>query len=165
MDFAAEMESSAPPRWLTLSGGCGAGKSHLARQTKRFWIEHAGWVRAEGKSGSYRRLRECRFISWRKFVQRQKAGEFRELVDLMDLPLLIVDDIGAEYDPTGFAKGRLDELLDARLGKWTFITTNLSLQEIGEQLDARIASRMKRGGSRFIKTTAPDYNLRVRSAA
>ncbi len=40
--------------------------------------------------------------------------------------------------------GSLDELLNARLGKWTVITSNLNIGQIAERLDVRISSRLMR---------------------
>lgn len=160
--FADETARGQKPRWLTLSGRSGVGKTHLARKLKEFWMTRSGFRKVSGRVGTILSRLDCRFVSWRRFIERQRAGGFTEIVELCELPFVIVDDIGAEYDPNGFARARLDELLDARLGKWTVITTNLRLSEIGEQLDTRISSRMLRGGSIFAETTATDYNLRPR---
>ncbi len=146
--------------WLTLSGQSGAGKTHLARQIHRYWQKRAGWATIQGRAGAVCSLRESTFLSWRRFMERQRGGAFDELQDVRAMQFLVIDDIGAEHDPNGFARARLDELIDGRLGKWTVITTNLSLDEIHDKLDGRIASRMKRGGSRVIETTATDFNLR-----
>ena len=162
-ELANEMVTAKPGdsgRWLALSGESGAGKTYLAKQIHRYWQDCAGWISIHGKAGLVRSLRDSKFLSWRRFMERQRAGGFEELQDVRALPFLVIDDIGAEHDPNGFAKARLDELIDGRLGKWTVITTNLSLAEIHEKLDGRIASRMKRGGSRFIETTAGDFWLR-----
>src|SRR5438445_453088 len=61
--------------------------------------------------------------------------------------------------PSGIGKARLCELLDARIGKWTCITSNLSLEAIAT-FDRRISSRMKRGESKVIEIRTYDFNQR-----
>ena len=65
--------------------------------------------------------------------------------------LLFVDDIGAEKDTTGFVKGKLCELLSRRLGKWTLLTSNLTLTDMGENYDNRISSRIIRDDNMFVR--------------
>jgi DNA replication protein DnaC len=65
------------------------------------------------------------------------------LLDMGSWPLLVIDDIGAERDQTGFASEKLNMLLGMRVGKWTVITSNLLLKALSK-VDDRIASRMFR---------------------
>ena len=67
--------------------------------------------------------------------------------------------MGAEYK-TDYGLSALNEIFNRRLGKWTFITSNFSLQYIYNDFDGRIASRMMRGNNEIIQTNAIDYNLR-----
>lgn len=76
-----------------------------------------------------------------------------------DTFFLVIDDLGAERDSSGFVKDKMFELLNARMGKWTLITTNLSLKNIAENYDARIASRLIRDGNIFMRINAGDYWL------
>ena len=81
---------------------------------------------------------------------------------MWDWPYLFLDDVGAERDTTGFASEQLCTLLGTREGKWTMITSNLSVAEFAS-LDTRIASRMFRGGSKAIEIDAKDYSTRRRN--
>jgi hypothetical protein len=53
------------------------------------------------------------------------------------------------------------QLLDSRIGKPTLLDTNKTIQEL-EALDIRIASRLNRGGSKFvsINKNTPKYSSR-----
>lgn len=87
-----------------------------------------------------------------------REGEYRWFEDLCEERLLILDDIGSEYQ-TGFVAAKLYELLSLRVQKWTVITANLSTEQLSE-VDARIASRMIRGYSVVVDVDVPDFNLR-----
>ena len=76
-----------------------------------------------------------------------------------EVDILFLDDLGAEYK-TDYGLSALNEILNRRLGKWTFITSNLSPHYIYNDFDGRIASRMMRGNNVIIQTDAIDYNLR-----
>lgn len=58
--------------------------------------------------------------------------------------LLVVDDMGVEHSPSGFAVARLDAIVTYRwdAGKSTLLTTNLQLKDFVERYGARIASRI-----------------------
>ena len=70
--------------------------------------------------------------------------------------LLILDDLGAEK-PTDYALSSLYMIVDDRINyrNRTIVTTNLSLQEIEQKMDARLASRL--AGMTVIKINMPDY--------
>jgi DNA replication protein DnaC len=76
--------------------------------------------------------------------------------DLCHHDLLVLDDLGAEKT-TEFAITTLYIIIDRRIrdAKRTIITTNLSLKEIEDKLDARIASRLS--GMQNVKISMPDY--------
>jgi hypothetical protein len=44
-----------------------------------------------------------------------------------------------------FSVSKLNQVIDARLGKWTVITCNFSREEIAQRMDVRLASRLGRG--------------------
>jgi hypothetical protein len=58
--------------------------------------------------------------------------------------LLVIDDLGVEHSPSGFAVSRLDAIVTYRwdAGKPTLLTTNLPLADFVERYGARIASRL-----------------------
>lgn len=131
------------PYWLTLSGSAGIGKTHLANMVD----SHV----------SYRTNRYlCRF-SWTFIANKLRNGEYAIKEQLKEASVLILDDIGAE-NTTEFLRGALYEILNSRLSKWTVITTNLSPNQIRDDFDFRIASRLIRGNNVvFYVPNAKDY--------
>jgi DNA replication protein DnaC len=138
--FITAFKRDLPPRWLSLVGTCGSGKTMLAKIIKRV----------------------CggRFVTWVHICNMLREGEHRWFQDLCDEPLLYLDDIGGEYQ-TPFIAAKLYEILSVRVPKWTVLTANLSTEQLGE-VDARIASRMIRGASVVVDVDVPDYNLRLK---
>lgn len=108
-------------------------------------------------------VRSGQFCSWRKFGEEMLAGDYSRTVDLCDDHFVVLDDIAAKRDKSGIAVDKLDTILDSRARKWTVITANLSIEEIAEQLDARIASRLIRN-SEVVDVDVIDYNLRRKAA-
>lgn len=100
-----------------------------------------------------------RFRTWTSISNMLREGEYRWFGDLLEERLLLVDDIGAEHQ-TPFILAKLYELLSERVGKWTVITANLSLEQIGIRIDPRISSRMIRGDSVVVDVDMLDFNLR-----
>lgn len=139
--FVTAFKRGLEPRWISFLGTSGAGKTMLARLIQKV----------------------CggRFVTWTRIATNLREGEYRWLEDFI-LPeqLLIVDDIGSEYK-TDFIVAKLFEILNRRIGRWTVLTANLSLEQIGLSFDPRIASRMIRDGSKVVDVDVPDWNLRV----
>lgn len=103
------------------------------------------------------------FAFWPKLLTQLRDGKYWIVEDLADANLVFLDELVTEHDPSGFAKDKLCELLSRRIGKWTIITSNLTLSKLSE-LDTRISSRMIRGGSRTIEVDALDFSLRPNTA-
>ena len=71
-----------------------------------------------------------------------------------------LDDIGAER-ASDFSVSKLDQIIDARLGKWTVITCNFTREQIAEHMDVRIASRLGRGNNVIVDNiNVLDYSTR-----
>lgn len=154
--FVQAMKERKKPRWLSLLGKSGTGKTHVAQ---RIW--DSCWRRFDWSRVGY----NDRIVYWPEFVEemrdsvRQGLGT-PMLLDMGKWPLLVIDDIGAELDRTGFASEKLNTLLGMRVGKWTVLTSNLNLEGLS-RIDDRIASRIIREpGNLFIEMTTKDYGLR-----
>lgn len=154
--FGAALLANECPRWLTFLGTCGAGKTHLAKRITTLWKKH-GRSYVEPKTGATLSKRGG-FISWRTVASDLRAGDYSVVRDLCEDEFVCLDDIGAEHR-TPFIVAKLDEICDARLGKWTIFTANLSLRDISE-VETRIASRMLRGANQVVDIETVDYALR-----
>ncbi len=158
--FCADLLSNRGPHWISFLGPSGIGKTHLAKKIGEFYRMQARYYRHPiagallVRSGGYTE-------SWRKRANDLREKNYSRFRDMQNDHLLVLDDIGSEHE-SKFVISKLDELLDARLQKWTVITANFSLEQISEKMDARIASRMIRNGSVVIDCDVEDYNLRTR---
>jgi DNA replication protein DnaC len=157
--FAASVNYTRP-YWLTLSGRSGCGKTHLARAVwKQFMDQNRfdvsfdqGNQRVYGGSGM--------FVKWREFCAIIRAGGYGLIDDVCQEWFVIIDDLGSERDNSGFIAEAIDRIFAARIGKWTMITTNLTLKDISEKIDVRVADRMLRDNGVIVETNCQSWALR-----
>ena len=131
---------------IVLRGETGCGKTHLAVAL----IQHAGHGYFTTVPELLLRIRS----TFNEGLLRETEADVID--DICRHDLLVLDDLGAEKT-TEYAITTLYIIIDRRIrdAKRTIITTNLSLKEIEEKLDARIASRLS--GMQNIKINMPDY--------
>ncbi len=164
-----QVTTPKPGTWLTLAGVNGCGKTMLANQAYSYVLRHypfAGsvWIAGERWRLTTRRPR-CVWIDEVSFSKRCKEGEYDLPEYLAEDWLVVLDDLGASRDKSGFTGEMLFRLCNARIGKFTLFTTNLDLRAIAEQIDPRITSRLIRDGNEFKAIAAGDYSLRKRRSA
>jgi len=126
-----------PAGWLVLQGGVGTGKTHLAYAI-------AGAVLGRGVSVYAHTTPDL--------LDQLRAGykddTYDQLMsDLKDVPLLVLDDLGAERN-TEWAAQALFQVINHRYSKRLplVVTTNLNLAE-ARQMDARMVSRLLEGAN------------------
>lgn len=100
------------------------------------------------------------FVDWRHVSDRFKQGDWSDVDRLESEYFVVIDDAGADYDPNSIAAQKLDRILRTRANKWTVTTCNLKLEQIGQQMDTRIASWLMRDENKVVEITAKDYALR-----
>jgi DNA replication protein DnaC len=165
-EFVGAMAEGRPARWLTLAGAPGCGKTMIARLIFEAAKAHnpgelqSVWVTGTG----YRETRDRRprrvFIEATEFAERIRGGREFDLPDYLSHDFLVVfDDLGAVRDPSGFVAEAIYRFANARLGRWTVWTTNLSAEAVAAQIDPRVASRLLRGENIAHRITAGDYAL------
>ncbi len=146
-------EEEGETKILTLVGPVDTGKSHLAAAICHRWLD---------------RGKPARFVLVPQMLDELRAGYNREgeyyrlLNLLMNVPLLALDDLGAEK-PTGWAAEKLMQLIDHRYSNdmYLVVTSNLPPTELPGETGIRICSRLLRGRfSKVITIDAPEYRLR-----
>lgn len=145
---------------ITFIGPSGTGKTMLMRCIMSD-LGRDKWGKIQVPqmvSGGKIASREAMKRDWRKVSDGFKTGEFDIVEAMIEVLLLAIDDIGADYDKSKIAASKLDRVYRARSGKWNVTTTNLALQQIAEQIDSRVASFLIRDGNIVREIEAGDYN-------
>lgn len=151
-NWALDIKEGEKPKWLSLLGSSGCGKTHIA---KRLWHWITKRPDFQGRSDY-----SPQYIYWPKFVEELRSGAaYNRYQDMMRWRYLVLDDVCGERE-TDYSTEKLHNLLGSRDGKWTLITSNKRMMDIAI-LDRRIASRMVRGGSLVADIRTKDYNLRT----
>ncbi len=169
-----EIIMGMPPRWLTLIGEPGCGKTHLADRLRWFLRDNGEriynrfyrpdttdlrTVYSYAQEGAY-------FTKWGTIIERLRNSERSLFTKACRDHYKIIDDLGVNsFDASGnatpFAVQHMAEMLDRRIGKWTVVTSNFSRSALAEQFDSRIASRLLRDGNLIMDCTGlDDFNLR-----
>lgn len=131
--------------WFT--GMPGVGKSHLAMsilQNLNEWGE-------QDKSCLFVSVDEMLLLIRNSFDNKESQYSEFYFVDLLSkVDYLVLDDLGAETGGTGSQKTATDFTLrilyaisNARQGKSTIVTTNLSKKELTKMYDAKLVSRLQ----------------------
>ena len=141
-DFVREIRAKQSPRWLTLWGRSGTGKTFLARSIHGMFPGKAHW------------------LDWVDLCRRYQCKEdiTGRLRWACDAALVVIDDAGAEHQ-TPATLALLHGLLQARIRRWTIITTNLS-PDAWRQRDERIGSRIIRDGNTHADCSTLDFAAR-----
>jgi len=156
---SAVIQREQPRRWLSLLGPSGVGKTHVLKQVLACLQSAA--ARGHWKIPTPTGHRSPQVAHLIPAVDLQ---DFRAPRDYARYDVIYIEDIGsgAALDHRGagaVTRSRIAELLQLRSGKWTLLDANLYRREIGEQLDGRIASRLKRDGSWMVEVPmeVPDF--------
>jgi DNA replication protein DnaC len=158
-NWMLDMDDKQKPRWVSLVGKSGTGKTMLAKWAYRALQRSKHWVTRVDDEGDT--TFAGMFVSWPELADQLQANGGRDWMNEMKrCRILVLDDVGQSVDKTGFITGKLSILLSARVGKWTFITSNLSVGQIAERIDTRIASRLIRDGNVVVDIDAKDWALR-----
>ncbi len=146
-DFA-----KSPEGWLVLMGETGCGKTHLAAAIVNYCYE-------AGKPALFVVVPEFLDHLRSTFSPESKVSYDRFFESVKTAPLLVLDDFG-EQSTTPWAKEKLYQILNYRYNAQlpTVITTRYSLDEIVEQFDSSISSRLiDRNVSLPFGIKVPDY--------
>lgn len=149
---------------LVLSGGAGSGKTHLAVSVLRELVRLCKIL--DGTEGWCQKDRKGCCVSVPELLAKIRAtysdpnGDEESLIDTYaSVKYLVLDDLGAEKS-TEWSISTLYLIIDRRYRDMlpTIVTTNLTVDEIGQGLSRRIASRLASG--KVITIKAPDYRMK-----
>lgn len=155
--FAAEYAKRPwSGRTLVIYGENGCGKTKTAKAMHRWAISIAKLIPTVNSDETVR-LSTVEFAHWPSVVDGFKKQEFDKTDELRDCELCVIDDIGAEHDPSGFGREQLYLILCRREFRWNILTTNLPPGEWESRLERRIASRLFRNAQHIDLSNVPDY--------
>jgi DNA replication protein DnaC len=137
-----------PQGWVVIEGTPGCGKTHLAAA-----IGNAALAR--GESVMFLTAPDLLDELRRSYQPDEEIGYDDTFEALRDIPLLILDDLGAE-NPSSWAAEKLFQLLNHRHIRRlpTVITTNASADDLMPRLRSRIYDRNL---VTIVRMDAPDY--------
>lgn len=144
-------------RRLVIHGPNGNGKSHTAKAICR-WANSVALKLPMVHTETHYRLADSQYINWPGFADHMKAGHWDDVEPLMDVSMLVLDDIGAEHDPSKAAAEKLYLILERRVNKWTVLTTNVRPNDWKVKLEARVASRLLRNCTPISVEHVSDFN-------
>jgi len=152
---------------LFLTGIPGSGKTHLAVALLNEWFAES---MVDSEKGPFPSKGYPVFLpavelmleiksSWREEESARAESEKMIMDKYARKPLLVIDDLGAEKI-SEWSRVVIYLLIDRRYRdcKQTIITSNLSIQDLANQLDSRIASRISEMGS-VLEMEKKDYRV------
>jgi hypothetical protein len=153
---------------LVLSGGVGCGKTIAATERCRAFIfATENWNTYDADKYETEPHFKANLPVWTTASELARIDHFSELAvsRFMDAPLLVVDDLGAEYlDAKGFFAALLDEVVDSRYAnkRATIFTSNLDAAAFAARYGARVVDRIREAG-RFVGCGATSLRGRDRT--
>ncbi len=123
-----------PQKGILMYGGTGLGKTHLSLAVGNEIIKGGYSVIYGSSPDLFRRIEKEHFGN---------AGDADTAQLLQDCDLLIMDDLGAEFE-SKFNQSALYNLLNTRMntGKPVIVSTNCTISELQERYGGRILSRL-----------------------
>jgi len=156
---------------VCLVGPVGVGKTMAVCTLVRDWLMDRA-ENAKGKVWGDFSKHAWRFIVYPEFImqiqdafknKRAEETSYEMLEDLAKVPLLIIDDLGAEK-PTEYVRQATYYVINHREMNLlpTFITTNFAMDFLNENLDPRISSRIA-GMCEIVRLDGKDRRLPARN--
>lgn len=140
---------------LLIYGSNGTGKSHTAKSVYRWADRIQTYLPFVPRMDSFG-TPSPEYRHWPKVVDGFKNDQW-DLEDLFTANLLVLDDIGAEHDPSRVGIEKLYMLLDAREFRWTLVTTNILPEAWEQKFERRICDRLFRNFTHVDLTETPSY--------
>lgn len=98
------------------------------------------------------------FWYWPELLDSLKNGQWDVLQDMIETPVLIIDELGGGHDTSRIGVEKLCQVLTRREQVWTLVTTNVAPAAWEETFDKRVESRFYRHSTIVDLTDVPDFN-------
>lgn len=144
-------------RMLLLFGENGTAKTHTANAVHR-WVSSVGHGKTWFPTMGVRAQLQSLFWHWPALLDELKGGNWDLVEDCMNVPCLIIDELGGGHDPSGVGVDKLCQILSRREKMWTLITTNITADAWETKFDRRVASRFFRNSTHVDLSDVPDYS-------
>lgn len=154
--FIDDIRNRQRPRWLSLLGSSFTGKTYLARAVWMWYRQSEHWNEGFGET-----MYPGQWCNWPELAGHLQRNEWTGLLDDLGTDrVVVIDEIGADRDKNGHVRDCLARLCSQRVGRWTIITSNMSLPDIETHIDKRVSSRMLRDGSVVVDVKTREFNMR-----
>lgn len=165
-EFAQDVfqnRSHGQGRLVVLHGSNGCGKSMATKSFTR-WFNAARMsigpvmVPAYADVEAQTKIADCVYRAWPGVVDGFQKQNWLITDQLAAEYVAVIDDIGAEHDPSGIGLEKLYLILNQREFKHTLITTNFGPEHWESKFERRIASRLFRNSTHVDLGQVPDYS-------
>lgn len=142
-------------------GGSGNGKTKAAKKIHA-WASRIAITLpvVDAGRGTQMKTPDSFFCHWPTVVDGFKQGDW-DLEDCYSNCLVVIDDIGAEHDPSEVGRQKLYSILERRARMWTIVTTNFSPELWKEKFENRIADRLFRNSVHVDMSEVPSFSAGV----
>lgn len=160
-EFCREYSKNpSPGRRLIIWGGNGCGKTHVARRV-HMWAKSIATrlplTSVPNGNDEDVQVPRSEYLFWPAVVDGFKQNRWQIIDDVLYASMLVIDDIGAEHDPSGIGREKLYHMLERRAQRWTLLTTNIPASDWAVKFENRIASRFLRNCTSIDLSDVPDY--------
>ena len=100
----------------------------------------------------------CKLVNWAQQVDDWRKDQSWDIDEHLDATVLLIDDIGAEHDPSKVGLEKLYLILERREWRWTMITTNKEPAAWEESFERRIADRLFRNSDHVDLSKLPSFS-------
>ncbi len=145
------------PSLLVLAGNPNSAKTHTAKAIFRFALAAASAAFNREQGGRWPNCPSASFHSWPEVADAFKEGHYGLVADMIQDDLLVLDDIGAEHDPSKNATNKLCQILSRRERQFTVLTTNVEPELWFSKFDPRIDNRLLRNSEVVNLFGVPPY--------
>lgn len=143
---------------LVITGPNGTGKTHCLESVSN-WISQVGRGIEYVVRPNHITHLQTETWHWPTLVSNLMQGQWELVEQLSAAGVLLVDELGGEYDPKKIGSEKFNTILSRRRELWTMITTNIEIDKWDQVFERRIASRLHRGSVIVDLSDVPDYSL------